>query len=485
MGEAAEVALAATEHREGGAPALASTLAALTGHAEDAAPQQAVPSGPERFVVRAVLGQGGMGRVHDAEDLQFGRRVALKELTGQGPELERRFAVEAIVTGNLEHPGIPAVYERGVRDGRAFYAMKKLSGRSLAEVIARTGALGDRLALVPLAIQVAHTLGFAHERGIVHRDVKPENVMIGGHGEVWVVDWGIAKVRGREDRPSDVARAAGDVGGATIHGSVMGTPAYMAPEQARGDVAAVDERTDVFALGALLYHLLSGRAPFEGATSVAVLAAALESRRPRLRAVAPEVPEALAEIVERAMAKEPRDRYPDAAAVALALERFVASAALARPSLAVRATAALASLGALALALVGTVMMVHNVASLREQGPSGYGVVLLAVLGLGLSVVEWRTDGRHALLPVSIAIAAASFIGGVAGTQVAYGLIARHALDGVPQEAWPSFLVEGLWEASGSGAMSAQLAVVQVIVIGLVARATRSREAGRAPARAP
>ncbi len=473
MGKTSDVAFAKTERRVADPAMLADTLAALTGSGESMAPLPPVPNGAERFALRGVIGQGGMGRVHDAEDLQFGRRVALKELIAEGAELERRFAVEAIVTGNLEHPGIPAVYARGVREGRPFYVMKKLAGRSLADVIARTGLLEDRLALVSVAIQVAHTLGFAHERGIVHRDVKPENVMIGEHGEVWLVDWGIAKIQGHEDRPSDVARAASQSASATAVGSVMGTPSYMAPEQARGDIAAVDERTDVFALGALLFHMLSGQPPFVGPTSLAVLAAALESRREPLRSLVPGVPPALAAIAERAMAVEPKDRFANAAAVAQALERFLAQAALAKPSLPMRATAALASILALAFAVVGTAATVHSVSSFREQGPSGYALVLFASVGLGLSLLEWRTQGRHALLPLSIGIATATLLGGLGATLTGYSQIIRYARESTDIQDQLGMVMDGFWEATGIAAMSTQLAIVQIIVIALVARASR------------
>ncbi len=476
MTRSAPDALAPTEHPS---PALADTIAAFSGPgASDAAPVS-VPSGGERFRTRALLGEGGMGRVHDADDLQFGRRVALKELSGDGAELGRRFLVEALVTGNLEHPGIPAVYERGTREGRPFYAMKKLEGRSLGAVIAAARSLEDRLAIVPVAIQVAHTLGFAHSRGIVHRDVKPENVMVGAHGEVWVVDWGIAKVRGTSDgEPGADAIAPA---GATVHGSVMGTPAYMAPEQARGDIAAIDERTDVFALGAILYHVLAGRAPYAGPTSMAALVMALEGKREPLRTLAPSAPPELTAIIDRAMAHDPKDRFADAGAMASALEKFLAHAAMARPSLAVRAIAALASVVALAIALFGTWMTVLSSSTIQEQGFGSLIVVLMSIIGLGLALLEWGTRGRYALLPLSIGIAASTFVGGIGSTFGAYGFVAREVPAHYPPSEWSTSLLQGVWEASGNAATASQLAVIQILVIAIVARAVRTR---REPVRA-
>jgi hypothetical protein len=254
----------------------------------------------------------------------------------------------------------------------------------------------------------------------------------------------------------------------------------MAPEQAWGDVAAIDERTDVFSLGAMLYHVLSGRAPYGGPTSIAALAAALEGRREPLRALAPRAPDELVAIVERAMAQEPADRFPDAAALAKALERFVAQASLAKPSLAMRATAGLASVLALVIALLGAWMTISSVSSFEEQGSGAWFMVFFSMIGLGLAVLEWRSGGKYALLPLSIGIAAATFVGGVGATSQAYGVVARHALDGAPPADWPRFLVTGLWEASGIGASAAQLAVIQIIVIALVARSIRLRDGARA-----
>lgn len=234
--------------------ALARTvLGQVGGQDPAAAPPTPVPPGSERYELLSLVGEGGMGRVVSARDRQFDRLVAVKELSGAGfsNEALRRFSTEAVVTGNLEHPGIAPVFERGVRDGTPYYVMRLVRGRTLMQAIASTSSLDERLALLPAVVRVAHTLGFAHERGVVHRDVKPENVILGTHGETLLLDWGIAKVRGLTS--SDPTDGPTSVGTQTQMGTVMGTPMYMAPEQARGDTDAIDERTDVFALGAMLY----------------------------------------------------------------------------------------------------------------------------------------------------------------------------------------------------------------------------------------
>jgi hypothetical protein len=461
----------------------ADTLAALAGPPEGSTPPPEVPSGGSRFAPGKVLGEGGMGRVLEAEDRQFGRRVALKELLGHGSNDERRFVVEALITGNLEHPGIPAVYERGTHDGRTFYAMQKLDGRPFSELLAGPLSLAARVALVPIVIRVAHTLGFAHARGIVHRDVKPENVMVGQHGEVWLVDWGIAKVRGRGEA-GGAAVIAEPIAGpqtATVNGSVLGTPAYMAPEQANGQIDRIDERTDVFALGAMLFHVLSGRPPYTAATSIAMVMAAADVARPPLASLAADAPPELVAIVERAMAREPEARFADAFTLATALEGALAHAAVAKPSAAMRALGVVASVAALGIALLATFGTMSSTSSFAEQGPFSYVVTFTAFVGLGLAVADWRTRGAHALLPLSAGLAGFTCATGLAGAAAALGQVARYALQDAPREDWPQIVLGGLWEGVGIAATAGALAAVQAVVLGVVLRARRLAELDRAP----
>lgn len=261
-----------------------------------------------RYSIQGVLGWGGMGRVSLAEDQRLGREVAVKHNTPGRPNGEQRLAQEAWVTAQLEHPGIVPVYDAGQDpDGRLWYAMRVVRGKTLAEAL-KGRTLPERLELLRHFLTACEAVGFAHHRGIIHRDLKPQNVMIGEFGETQVVDWGLA--RGEEQTGgSDPVR--------TVEGSVVGTPAYMSPEQALGQ--SVDCRSDVWSLGACLYELLAGRPPFEG-SSESVLRQVVAAPFPTLED--PELPPELVAVVERAMEREPDARYPDARALAADIERY-------------------------------------------------------------------------------------------------------------------------------------------------------------------
>ncbi len=244
-------------------------------------------AGRASYQLQGEIARGGMGVLLKGRDLDLGRDVALKVLRedlAARPEIVRRFVEEAQIGGQLQHPGIVPVYELGVMaDQRPYFAMKLVKGRTLAAVIADRDP-ADRRKLLDVFASVCQTLAYAHSRGVVHRDLKPANVLIGAFGEVQVIDWGLAKVlseggeereaRLRADRPEssvvqtvrsvrDPSSAVSSLGD-SIAGAVMGTPAYMAPEQARGEVGRVDERTDVFALGATLCEILTGDPPYRG-----------------------------------------------------------------------------------------------------------------------------------------------------------------------------------------------------------------------------
>jgi len=285
---------------------------------------------PKRYRRGAEIGRGGMGRVVVAHDSHLGRDIAMKELLtggaadGMSIGAVSRFLSEARVTGQLEHPSIVPVHELGrAADGSLYYTMKRIRGRSLASLLSDAQTLEARLHLLGAFRDVCQALAYAHSRGVVHRDLKPDNVMVGEFGETLVVDWGIAKVRGQDDpRASEIERRIETTSAAqTMDGSAIGTPAYMSPEQARGDLAAVDERSDVWGLGAILFEILTGRPPFVGRTALAVLAQVLTEPPPRVRALAPDAPAELAAIVERALRPERDQRY----ATAQELERDVSA----------------------------------------------------------------------------------------------------------------------------------------------------------------
>jgi len=269
------------------------------------------------FYVRGKpIASGGMGRIIEARDTRLDRVVAIKELLVAKPQLAVRFEREVLISARLEHPSIVAVYEAGRwPDGEPFYAMKRVVGRALDKVIEKYETLADRLALIPNVLAVFDALAYAHGKQIIHRDLKPANVLIGEHGETVVIDWGLAKDLGAADDslpPRNVDAAQ------TLAGAVLGTPAYMAPEQARGEV--VDERADVYALGAMLYFVLAGKAPYAGESAETILAAVVEGGAPPVRGTG--IPDDLATIVETAMARDPAQRYPSARELAEDLRRF-------------------------------------------------------------------------------------------------------------------------------------------------------------------
>ncbi len=276
---------------------------------------------PNNYILGAEFARGGMGRIIAMRDRRLGRKVAVKELLKDSPGLVRRFQREALITGQLEHPAIVPVYEAGRwPSGEPFFAMKLVDGKSLKEVIAGTGTLAERMALLPNIITVADALAYAHERKIIHRDLKPANVLIGDFGETVVIDWGLAKHLGSDEAEDDTDAIGSGDHTDTVAGAVIGTPAYMAPEQARGDRAT--ERTDVYALGAMLYTTLAGTTPYDGPTAHSVMEQVVTKPPPALAARAADVPDDLQTIVAKAMARNPADRYANAIELAQDLNRF-------------------------------------------------------------------------------------------------------------------------------------------------------------------
>ena len=373
------------------------------------------PPGDEsraRFQVGLEVARGGMGRVVAARDKRLGRAVAIKEALDADVATLHRFEREVQITARLQHPAIVPVYDAGRwPSGLPYYVMRLVSGRPLLEHIEKARSLGERLALVPSFLAAADAVGFAHREGIIHRDLKPSNVLLGEHGETVVIDWGLAKVVGeaearpepgaaneqggdgrRDDevvaarpgddaaRPGDDAARPGDDarrglesadtalaadssdGPQTRVGSVLGTPGYMAPEQAAGD--PVDARSDVYALGATLYHLLAGAPPHDASGPTGAIAQALDGSLPPLASRAPGTPAELLAIVDKAMATAPDQRYQDGSALAADVRRFLTGQLVAAHRysardrvgrFARRHRAALAVAGLAALVLVVTV----------------------------------------------------------------------------------------------------------------------------------
>ncbi len=248
-----------------------------------------------KYEILEILGRGGMGTVYVARDRELDRLVALKIVaTPTGLHSTERLVREAKILARLEHPGIVPVHDVGlVPDGRTFYTMKLVRGRRLDEAVQDSATLAERLQVFE---RICEAVAFAHAHGVIHRDLKPENVMVGPFGEVLVMDWGVAKMTAADEpRDGPTRDESPESTGQTGSGAVLGTPGYMAPEQAKGDTSSADERSDVYALGAILQFLLASGAA---------------------------VPRPLEAVAKMAMAVAPEDRYQRVELLATDIARF-------------------------------------------------------------------------------------------------------------------------------------------------------------------
>ncbi|MBP1619234.1 MAG: serine/threonine protein kinase, partial [Acidobacteria bacterium] len=291
------------------------------------------------YEIVAQIGAGGMGVVYRARDISLGREVALKVLPAElalDPQRLSRFEREATTLAALDHPNIVTIFSVEEADGIHFLTMQLVQGHTLAELIpARGMPIGQ---LVPIAIGIANALAAAHGRGVVHRDLKPRNVMVTGDGQVKILDFGLAKLRQETGRAGEVTTLGASE--MTAHGVILGTTAYMSPEQAEG--RPVDQRSDLFSLGVVLYEMATGRVlyematgrrPFQGDTAMALLSAILKDTPPPPCEVNPVVPEPLGRVITRCLAKQLDRRYQSALDLRNDLEELaLPSGTLARPA---------------------------------------------------------------------------------------------------------------------------------------------------------
>ncbi len=354
-----------------------------------------VPSVLGRYEVLGLLGRGGMGEVYEARDALLGRPTALKFIRGAGTERGLRLLQEARAQARIDHPNVCKVYEAGEFEGRPYIAMQLVRGRRLDEAAASM-TLAEKAKILR---EIAEAVHEAHRLGVIHRDLKPSNVLVvrgdDGHYTPTVMDFGLAY---------EVQRGHG----LTETWALVGTPSYMAPEQARGDARRVDRRSDVYSLGATLYELLGGAPPFAAASAVETLHEVLHGDPPRLRAHLPRAAADLETIALKCLEKDPDRRYPSALSLAQDLGRFLAGEPILgrRPGLAerlgraARRHRALAALAAVSLATtlaLGGFGVRSRLEARRAQERSAGRARLAQDLGQQAKEVEWFLHAAHAL----------------------------------------------------------------------------------------
>jgi len=308
-----------------------------------------------RYRILNEVARGGQGAILRVYDQDLRRRLAMKVVLGEGeqrgsgasvasvaPKTLGRFLEEAQVTAQLDHPGIVPVHELGLdSDGRVYFTMRLVKGENLGVIYDKTRNAQDgwsRTRTLNVLVKVCEAMSYAHHKGVIHRDLKPANVMVGRFGEVYVMDWGLARVvdrgNGRDARIDTDALANGDSsdsddvdGLMTMDGDIVGTPAYMPPEQARGTLSEMGPHSDVYSLGAMLYELLAGHAPYSDASekrNVFEILMAVQNERPRsLDRIARDAPQELVAICDKAMERDPAQRYPDMSGLAEDLRAFL------------------------------------------------------------------------------------------------------------------------------------------------------------------
>jgi serine/threonine protein kinase len=332
---------------------------------QSSAPQVTLAPGTKLgdYEVQNLVGSGGMGQVYRARDLRLGRDVAIKvlpSLLSADRERLRRFEQEARATAALSHPNILAVFQMGSYEGAPYLVSELLEGETLREQIQR-GRLSVRKA-IDFGVQIARGLAAAHEKGIVHRDLKPENLFVTKDGRIKILDFGLAKVTQAQHSS---AQSAPTLTGATEPGMIMGTVGYMSPEQVRGHVA--DHRSDIFAFGAILYEMLTGKLAFQKATAADTMAAILSQDPPDISQVSPSTPPALQRVVHRCLEKGPDQRFQSASDLGFALQAISDSSSF------------------------------TSIGGHRYSWPKGVWIVAAAVILTAVAIVVWWTRSSFVL----------------------------------------------------------------------------------------
>ncbi|MCX6565616.1 MAG: TonB family protein [Candidatus Aminicenantes bacterium] len=322
-----------------------------------------------KYVIESELGRGAMGVVYKAVDPVIGRTVAIKTIrfdvltdSGQRTEAQKRFLREAQSAGGLSHPNIATIYDIGEADGTTYIAMEYVEGRSLESLLA-SGERWDISQIIPFAVQMAEALDAAHRKGIIHRDIKPGNILVDAEGRPHIVDFGIARISSSTMTQTSM---------------VMGTPFYMAPEQIAG--RKVDHRADIFALGAVLYEMLTLEKPFPGETLTTVIYKIMNEYPAPIRTIRKEIPEEIAAIVEKALAKETGDRYASCRELIADLSPFLSGMSLDGSATAGRLTP---SPG---LPAVGKKGRRAKPQAKERKAPAGFGEAAAPQTGAGFAV---------------------------------------------------------------------------------------------------
>ncbi|MHC4219514.1 MAG: protein kinase domain-containing protein [Planctomycetota bacterium] len=352
------------------------------------------PAAGARYETLGEIARGGMGVIIRSRDTDLGRDVAMKVLQSRHADNEamvRRFVEEAQIAGQLQHPGVLTVYELGLQaDKRPYFTMRLIRGRTLAALLdERSLPDDDRGRFLRVFERMCQTMAYAHARGVIHRDLKPANIMVGNFGEVQIVDWGLAKLLPRDETGGDApAERETEIrlpqteahGSHSIAGSVMGTPAYMPPEQARGEIDQLDERADVFALGAILCEILTGEAPYTGDASASLDDARegrLDAAWSRLGACGAD--DELVDLARSCLAPSRGDRLRGAGVVARSFTEYLASADNRARALELAAAEARAK---------------ASEEQRRRRLTLTWAAVLLAAILVGSTIIVWSQNQR-------------------------------------------------------------------------------------------